>query len=146
VIRLDVYGTPEPQGNKTGFVRGGRVVMVEGRRGDARERFKSWRDAVATAARVYQAEHRLELLDEPLQLDIVFRLPRPLSIPKKRRWPTTRPDLDKLTRSVLDALTGTLIVNDSRVVLIVASKQYADGEPPGCSILIRPADPATAVA
>lgn len=141
VIRLEVIGVPEPQGNKTGFVRGGKVVMVEGKTDDARKRFKSWRDGVAAEAKAYQVTHRLALIDEPVELGIVFRMPRPRSAPKRRIWPDTRPDIDKLERAVLDALTGTLLVNDSRVVVVTKRKIYAVDEPPGCVITIdTPAD------
>ena len=37
-----------------------------------------------------------------------------------------RPDLDKLTRAVKDALTGTVYGDDSQVVRLEASKLYAD--------------------
>jgi crossover junction endodeoxyribonuclease RusA len=72
---------------------------------------------------------------------MVFFLPRP----KYHRRPdgTLRkkyceaphlsyPDLDKLARAVLDALTGIAWRDDSQVAYMMASKQYADA--PGCEI------------
>ena len=38
---------------------------------------------------------------------------------------TTAPDLDKLTRAVLDALTGVLYLDDKQVIELHARKQYA---------------------
>jgi Holliday junction resolvase RusA-like endonuclease len=38
---------------------------------------------------------------------------------------TKRPDLDKLIRAILDGITGILIEDDSQVVNITATKQYA---------------------
>jgi crossover junction endodeoxyribonuclease RusA len=136
VIRLEVVGTPQPQGNKTAFVRGGRAVLVEGRRAPAREAFKSWRDAIATAGRDWQLEHGQELLDDPAAIDITFRLPRPRSAPKRRVYPDSRPDLDKLARAVLDGLTGIIISNDSRVVDLSVRKRFAVDCPPGATITI----------
>jgi crossover junction endodeoxyribonuclease RusA len=137
-IELEVFGTPEPQGNKTAFLnkRTGKIVMTEGRRPDARERFTSWRDAVAWEARAWQTEHNAALLDEPCMVTITFRMPRPKSAPK-RMWPGTRPDVDKLTRAVLDALTGTIIANDSRVCELHVYKRFAVDTAPGCSIKIE---------
>jgi Holliday junction resolvase RusA-like endonuclease len=45
------------------------------------------------------------------------------------------PDLDKLIRSVGDSLTGTIIRDDSRIVIIQAQKIYADER--GSGALIR---------
>lgn len=135
--RLEVYGAPEPQGNKTGFVRNGRVVMVEGRRPDSRERFKSWRDAVAREAREWQERHEAPLLDEACRLTCTFRLPRPKSIPKKRTQPTSRPDVDKLARAVGDALKGLLYSDDSKVCELVVRKVYAVDVAPGATIVLE---------
>lgn len=135
--RLEVYGTPEPQGNKTGFVANGRVVMTEGRRPDSRARFKSWREAVATAAREWQEKNNAPLLEEACRLTVTFRMPRPKSIPKKRTRPTSRPDVDKLARAVGDALKGLLYSDDSKVCELIVRKVYAVDVAPGASIMLE---------
>lgn len=50
--------------------------------------------------------------------------------------PTGRPDLDKLLRTVLDALTGIAWADDSQVVLLDGCKMYADAA--GTEIRLRP--------
>jgi Holliday junction resolvase RusA-like endonuclease len=45
-----------------------------------------------------------------------------------------RPDLDKYLRSTGDAMTGTLYVDDSRIVEIAASKRF--GATPGARIRV----------
>lgn len=66
--------------------------------------------------------------DGPVGIEVSFLLPAP----KRRRWwlPAVKPDLDKLCRAVLDALspkTGVrLLREDSRVVALHATKVYAD--------------------
>lgn len=142
MIELTVYGVAQPQGNKTAFVRGGKAVLTEGRRPESRAAFASWRQAVATAARDWQEANQAALLDEPLAVSIAFWLPRPPSIPKKRQWPDRKPDLDKLVRSVLDAVTGVRISDDSRVVALAASKHYVHDFPPHAIIAISPRDAA----
>jgi Holliday junction resolvase RusA-like endonuclease len=47
----------------------------------------------------------------------------------------TKPDTDKLIRSVLDALTGIVWTDDSQVVEILARKQF--GIQPGVDIIIE---------
>lgn len=60
-----------------------------------------------------------------------FFVSKPPSLPKKRGWPVTRPDLDNLEKLVKDACNGLLWTDDAQVVAIAKRKYYcADGEPP----------------
>lgn len=54
-----------------------------------------------------------------------FALPRPRSRPKRDHWPDRRPDLDKLGRALLDALTGIVFLDDAQVVALDPTKEYA---------------------
>lgn len=140
VITLHIFGIPMPQGSKTGFYNKttGRVSIVEGRRPKARAEFHSWRDGITNAARDWQTEHGGQpLLDVPVRVDITFWLPRPKSAPKKRVWPDRVPDVDKLSRAVLDSITGVVITNDSRVCELVARKRYAVECAPGAKVTIE---------
>ena len=128
-----VEGTPAPQGSKSGFIRGGRVVLVE-----SSKKVKPWREAVGAKAR----ETVGELLDGPLELSVTFIMPRPKALGDKPAPPMVqRPDADKLLRSTCDGLTGTAYVDDSQVVTIHAHKRRAEpGETPGAHITLTPAD------
>jgi len=53
---------------------------------------------------------------EPVRLGLLFVMPRAQSEPKRTRPHTRKPDADKLTRAILDALSGTLFRDDSQVV------------------------------
>ena len=58
-----------------------------------------------------------------------FFLPKPKSFPKKVKnfWHPKRPDIDKLTRGVLDAMTKAEVwEDDSQVCVLRVTKQYAD--------------------
>ena len=121
---LDFFaeGAPVPQGSKNAYVRGGRAVLV-----DANARLKPWRSAVRSAAEAAIAEVGWETLDEPCRVYLGFTMPAP----KRPRWdvPAVKPDLDKLTRAVFDALTDAGVWrDDSRVVSMEVTKKYA-GEP-----------------
>lgn len=121
---LDFFagGTPVPQGSKNAYVRGGRAVLV-----DANARLKPWRAAVRAAAEAAIAEGGWETLDEPCRVHLGFTVPRP----KRHRWgvPAVKPDLDKLTRAVFDALTDAGVwKDDSRVVSMEVAKKYEDDE------------------
>lgn len=126
-----VSGVPAPQGSKTGYIRGGRVVLVE-----SSKKVKPWRAAVAQAAT--QAWLRTEPIDGPVEVAVEFILPRPKSVPKRVVHMIRKPDLDKLIRSTLDALSGVAYVDDNRVRAITAVKRYqSPGETPGALITVK---------
>lgn len=130
-----VFGIPAPQGSKSAFVRGGRAVVVDGSSAVGRAKHHAWRQDVADAARK-ALEARGERFPGLVGLEIAFYLPLPASDPH-RTLHGTAPDLDKLVRSVLDALTNAgLILDDSRVCAISARKDYARGVAPGAAILV----------
>lgn len=150
MIAFAVRGIPAPQGSKRllplNARPGGRPIMVE-----SSKRVPKWRRAIADAARA-----ALDLLSADEQrlatgsvlVDLAFRLPRPRSHYGTGRnaallkssapiRPTTKPDLDKLARACLDALTGVLWVDDSQVVMLLVSKDYAgDGTHPGVYVRV----------
>lgn len=63
--------------------------------------------------------------DQALAAQFIFILPRPRSIPKRRYWPTTRPDNTNYAQLVADALTGFAYPDDSQLVSIFLHKEYA---------------------
>lgn len=137
-IEFFVEGEPVSQGSKNGFIRGNRVVMVES--GGAK--LAKWRKQVATIASQEAADAKMELYDGACAVDLTFYMPKPKSKPKTQTLVSTKPDIDKLIRAVLDSLTGTIITNDSRVVDIVARKRYSI-EAPGVSIKLTSASEPT---
>jgi len=122
---FDVPGVPAGQGSMKTYGRG---VLVH----DS-SRTQPWRDRVAWAAR---AVHQGAPWDGPLVVTLCFRLPRPQSAPKRRVLPDRKPDVDKLARAVLDALTGIVWTDDARVCRLVATKTY--DPTPGLSVHVAP--------
>ena len=88
----------------------------------------TWRALIANAAK----QAGCKPIDSPIIISMRFRLKRPKTV--KRNLPTVPPDLDKLVRGVNDGLTGTAYTDDSQIVQIFASKEYADN--PGVDIEI----------
>ena len=71
-------------------------------------------------------------LDKPLNVSLVFVMPRPTNlIWKKRDMPrlphAKKPDADNLVKSVFDALNGLLWVDDSQVHCLSVVKWIASG-------------------
>jgi Holliday junction resolvase RusA-like endonuclease len=127
--RFHVEGAPAPQGSKSykGKSASGKAILVE-----SSAALKPWRERVAWAAR----GHRVPLIDGPVAVRLMFVMPRPVSTPKTRTPAAVKkPDIDKLIRGILDALTHIAWTDDSRVVSIHAAKRIAEiGEKPGVTI------------
>jgi Holliday junction resolvase RusA-like endonuclease len=116
-----VEGTPVPQGSKTATVINGRAVMFE-----ANKKHKAWRDHVrATVGKLETPS------TQPVRIELVFWFEKPKTV--KREFMSVKPDIDKLSRSVLDAITGGILKDDSQVIILNARKEY--GDKPG--VLIR---------
>lgn len=127
-----VPGTPAPQGSKR-YVgqHGGRAVLVE-----SSKKVKPWRHTVSQVANMFYTNP----IDGPVYIGIQFIMPRPKSLPKRITHMVKKPDLDKLIRSTLDALSGIAFTDDNRVTRITATKQYAKPtDPTGAQITITPA-------
>lgn len=127
-------GIPQPQGSKSfkGFTPKGHAVMAE-----SAKHLDSWRVAVGWAGRA--AMRRQPRLAGPLLVRLEFVLRRPVSLPKTRPTPPAvkKPDVDKLVRAVLDALTNVVFDDDSQVVDVHATKRLAEvGETPGVHVRI----------
>lgn len=135
-MRIRVNGVPAPQGSKRHVGDG---VLVE-----SSARVKPWREAVRAETQRWledRGQAAAAAKGEPILVDIVFYVPRPVSLPKRMLLPTRRPDLDKLLRSTLDGLDeGGAFADDAQIVGITTSKHYAITEPAGAVIYVVRAD------
>lgn len=121
-----IPGIPAPQGSKRHVGRG---ILIE-----SSKRVGPWRSVVAVTV----GERTTHVIDGPVSLDLRFVMPRPKSTPKRSTPPAVKkPDLDKLTRAVLDALSGVAYRDDSQVVELHATKRLAFlDEIPGLALTI----------
>lgn len=133
-----VAGLPKPQGSKRAIVNRhtGKAAVIE----SAGQRLKDWRGDVRDAAATALAEQSQGItLAGPLHVDLTLILPRPKAR-KREVYPPTRPDVDKLARGVLDALTSArLYGDDGQVASLCARKLYASREHPttGCRVVVE---------
>jgi crossover junction endodeoxyribonuclease RusA len=134
-----VAGIPVPKGSTRAFVVKGRAVTT-----NANAKTKPWQQSVEWVVRdeVGRLTGGRILYPKPdaVSLALRFVLPRRNSEPKRITPPHTRkPDLDKLTRSVMDALTGVAYDDDSQVTELLVQKDTAKvGQQPGVEIsLVR---------
>ncbi len=132
-IEFTVDGIPRPQGSKSCFCKNNKAILAEA----GGNNHKKWRKTVSEKAYEVAQESAWELLDGPIGVELQFRIDKPPSKPAWKEYDDVKPDLDKLIRAVLDSLTKTIIVNDSRVVRIFTEKRYATTElPAGVSVKV----------
>lgn len=124
------------QGSKK-VIRGHLIEMADAR-------LRSWRQDVASAAS--EAMDNERPWQGPVMVVLNFFLPRPKAHygtgrnaetlkPSAPAYPSTHPDIDKLTRSVLDALTGIVFHDDRQVVMLQVGKFYGQ---PGMDCEVAP--------
>lgn len=141
-ISFFVAGTPKPQGSKRAFNRPGskHPTMVE----SAGEALKDWRASVRYTAAAHSRQ-----IKGAVDVHLTFQFVRPKSHfgsgansavlkPSAPLQHTKKPDIDKLTRAVLDALTNVAIEDDSSVVGLQVQKRYSTQQ--GCRITITKAN------
>lgn len=127
-IQFRVYGIPIAQGNHR--------VNRRGYIYDAAKGLDEWRTQVGWVARKH---YRGDPLTDPIEMRLFFFMPVPKSAPKRKKlWATKRPDLDKLTRAVTDALTGVVYADDSQIVIAHQGKALAYDSEPGVLVEVEP--------
>lgn len=133
-VLLFVPGVPAPQGSARAFVRGNRAIITHDNK-----KTMPWRDSIAWHARArFNIDSIMWPRPSALHVEVDFVMPRRKAEPKRVTPAHTRkPDVDKLARAVLDALTGILFEDDSQVVALIAGKRTADvSEQPGAHIRV----------
>ena len=127
-----VFGTdPAPQGSKK-YVgtrttkSGASIPMII----ESSPKLPAWRKAVSEAVvEGMKASGDLSKFEGAVKVEAVFYLTRRPTV--KRELPTVPPDVDKLTRSLLDGITAKgegVWRDDSQVVRLEVSKVYAVGQ------------------
>lgn len=134
VLRFWAPGVASTKGSTRAFVIPGKngvkpraiITNMSG------ERAKTWASIVSGAA--LDAVNGAPPIDGSLQVTLVFFLPRPQAHSTKKGlrpnaplWVSKMPDIDKLARCALDALTGVVFVDDAQIARLVVEKRYADG-------------------
>src|SRR5882724_2709257 len=134
-MKFTVLGEPIPQGSLKAFVPKGwkRPILTSDNK-----KTKPWRQEIGQMCLECLKGESAAGRGVPMRLLVAFYFSRPKSV-KSLAEKTTKPDLDKLVRAVLDALTGIAYEDDSQVTEIMASKQY--GYPARAEITLTEALP-----
>lgn len=132
-LNVAVRGLPKPQGSKSfkGMSKAGKPILAE-----SSTAVKPWRLQVQSAVEDEMARtlarfgrgalYPFPLVGVPVALCCTFTMAKPKAAPKRRRtFPITMPDVDKLARAVMDSVKSAGIYHDdSQVVDLHARKVY----------------------
>lgn len=153
VITFHVPGTPRTQGNK-------RAVPLKGRNGEwikaangatktvmmeSGKYHASWRQDVRAAL---MAAHQGPPLEGPVKVSMLFYFRRPEHHYGKKKgerylkpsapmWHSSLGDIEKLVRTVNDAMSGIAFADDKQVAQLIAQKQWSFDGGPGVSVIIE---------
>jgi len=122
MIRFTVYGTAVPQGSARAFVPKGwtRAVITSDN-----PKLKSWRQELTKAAMVACQDHDVPIpANVAVAVIVGFYFAKPKSTKKSVVAKVTKPDVDKLLRSVLDGLEGVVYAHDAQVTDARVAKYY----------------------
>ena len=140
IVTIAVEGVPVPQGSMK-YIGNGRMISDN-------PKLAAWREKIRCAP-VPDLSSKHWPTTRPVAVELTFRMPRPKGHygtgrnagTIKARYadavPAVRPDLDKLCRAVLDAITGGLIKDDGQVVKLSTVKRYATTTEPGMEVTIQ---------
>lgn len=152
-ITFDVLGTPAPKGSSRAFVNKstGRAIVAPSGSAANKAKIASWNVAVReAAARAVGEVNSPPFVGVPLAMTIVFRMARPKGhwgkgrnagrvVSSAPKYPMGKPDVDKLARTTLDAMTGCVIDDDSRIARLHLDKVWAEPGREGASITVTEA-------
>lgn len=140
-VGFQVPSVAAPQGSKRHFGNG---MMVE-----SSKKVKPYRELVGYVALRAMNCGKAEIVrDGPVSVSLVFAFPRLKKHLRRTNGKTkdgaplfvsTQPDIDKLTRSTLDGMTGIVFKNDGQVSQLTARKIYTDG-PGYVSVIVSSID------
>ena len=110
MIYVRVPGHPVPKGSMTGLwsPSAGKVIVKHNSK-----KLKGWQQDIGWIVRGEMNRIGFATLTGPVDLKLLFWI---------RGSITSPPDIDKLTRACLDALTGVLYKDDSQVVALHVEK------------------------
>jgi crossover junction endodeoxyribonuclease RusA len=134
-VTFHVNGNPAPKGSFTRMPNG---AMLPAGTTASRKKVANWRNDIRYAA--IEAMGDTPPSRGAIRLMVEFQLPYPVSSIRKYQmgwWPHTKqPDVDKLLRMMLDALTGIVWADDSQVNFAHCNKVYAWNDKPGAHVVI----------
>lgn len=129
--KFEVIGKPIPQGSWKAFIS--KTTGHAMAKPSNEKELNAWRKLVAETAQACRPPWLREPYDGAVWVKLIYVRKRNDSDYLKDgvtlrkgapRFPDTSPDIDKLTRAMLDSLTGVAFTNDARVIAAPDLKRF----------------------
>lgn len=130
-MKIIIRGNPIAQARPRFFIRQKTIGNQKLIGAQDHPKSKAWKETVRWQA----IEQNVCLMEGPITLKLDFMMLRPKSLSNQVKYHVKRPDIDNLTKSILDALNGICWRDDSQIVMLRATKNYAPD--PGVFIIIE---------
>lgn len=143
-IRVFVSGRPVPKARARVVAETDPLLMLAGKKTRAYtpQTTVQWEQDVALSVLAALRRHPKPLFPPKaaVRVDTAFYLPRSKSTPTELKYPSDgRPDLDNLTKAVLDAIRHRAYEDDCQIIDLHLKKRFATPEQEmGVMILIGP--------
>jgi crossover junction endodeoxyribonuclease RusA len=123
MLLLTIYGVPVAKGSMKAFMRPGMRFPIVTH--DSLQT-KPWQQQVSIMAKIGMSEGNAEIIRRPnaVRVQAEFYFARPQRTKKTVNHKTTKPDVEKLARNLLDALTGICYEDDAQVAECSVSKAF----------------------
>jgi crossover junction endodeoxyribonuclease RusA len=126
MLTFRVYGVALPKGNMKPFLKKGMKFPIVT---ESNRNVRSWQQLIAEGAShalLEAPEDARALLAFGVRVSVAFYLPRPKKYGKRGVFVAhcKAPDVDKLARAVLDALSNVAYHDDAQVTELIAGKYY----------------------
>lgn len=125
LVEFPVLGRPVPQGQVRHLGKGRPSIY-----GNA-DILLPWRNHVQACAQMAICRSTFFPILEAVGVHLIFTMPKPKSAPKRKiTFPVTRPDLDKIVRTVFDAITDAGVIKDDSQIVSLMTQKVFPGETP----------------
>jgi crossover junction endodeoxyribonuclease RusA len=134
VVSFEVFGIAQPKGSTKSFAFKRPDQSLGTRTTSDNPNLQQWAALVRQVAQM-KAGGVFFARETAVEVEIRFALPRPSSLARRVVHDVRKPDIDKLARGVLDALSGVLFHDDAQVIDLRVGKRYAGADEPASAAI-----------
>lgn len=141
-IHIVIPGNPRPlERHRSRVITGPKGAYVQTYETAANKHAKE--NIAKHAIAALRSSGQMRAFDGPLHVTFLFAMERPVTRPKSRPMPDSKPDFDNCEKLVLDALNGVVWNDDAQITDWSGKKRYDPN--PRTEIIVRPLTVAEAV-
>ena len=127
-LKFTVPGTPQPKGRARACIRGGKIAHY------TPKKTEQYENSVRLAAALAMSQQGVKQFTGAVNVSVCAFVAIPESWSKKKKaaalsgeiMPTSKPDIDNVTKAILDGMNKVVFKDDAQVVRTLSEKAYAN--------------------